>query len=203
MKEPSRSSGSKSKLDVSQYKNQRVGIFIDVQNLYHSAKHLYNGKVNYRELLKHLTGERQLIRAMAYVVKSEGITDATGKLIERGTAAPANDTEKSSEALFFEALESAGMELRMKDIQVFADGYKKADWDVGMAVDAIRMAEFLDVVILVTGDGDFIPLVDYLKWGLGRFVEVAAFRRSTSGKLVEAADAFVNLENVPRLILKR
>ena len=83
----------------------------------------------------------------------------------------------SSEASFFEALEKAGLELRMKDLQIFAGGMKKADWDVGMAVDAIRMSPFLDVVILVTGDGDFLPLVDYLKWGAGRLVEVVAFRR--------------------------
>lgn len=106
------------------YANQRVGIFIDVQNLYHSARNLYHGRVNYAELIKHLTAGRELIRSIAYVVKSE---TAVG------------------EASFFEALEKAGMELRMKDLQIYADGTKKADWDVGMAVDAIRMAETLDV----------------------------------------------------------
>ena len=90
----------------------------------------------------------------------------------------------------------------MKDLQVWADGTKKADWDVGMAVDAIRMSSFLDVIILVTGDGDFIPLIDYLKWGGGRMVEVAAFRRSASAKLQEAADRFVSIEDVPRAIMK-
>jgi len=79
---------------------------------------------------------------------------------------------------------------------------KKADWDVGMAVDAIRMSSFLDVVILVTGDGDFLPLVDYLKWGVGRFVEVAAFKRSASAKLQEAADKFINIEDIPRAIMR-
>lgn len=162
--------------------NQRVGIFIDVQNLYHSAKNLYHGRVNYAELIKNLTGNRQLIRSMAYVVKSE---TAVG------------------EASFFEALEKAGLELRSKDLQIYADGTKKADWDVGMAVDAIRMASFLDVVILVTGDGDFLPLVDYLKWGMGRLVEVAAFRRSASAKIQEVADRFINIEEIPRAILKR
>lgn len=162
--------------------NQRVGIFIDVQNLYHSAKNLYHGRVNYAELIKNLTGNRQLIRSMAYVVKSE---TAVG------------------EASFFEALEKAGLELRSKDLQIYADGTKKADWDVGMAIDAIRMASFLDVVILVTGDGDFLPLVDYLKWGMGRLVEVAAFRRSASSKIQEVADRFINIEEIPRAILKR
>jgi uncharacterized LabA/DUF88 family protein len=91
----------------------------------------------------------------------------------------------------------------MKDIQIFPDGSKKADWDVGMAVDAIRMAGMLDVVILVTGDGDFVPLVNYLKWGLGREVEVAAFGRTSSSKLREAADLFIDLEKIPRVILRQ
>ncbi len=163
------------------YTNQRVGIFVDVQNLYHSSKNLYHGRVNYPELLKALTGNRQLIRSIGYVVKSE-------------TAA--------GESSFFDALEKAGMELRMKDLQVYPDGTKKADWDIGMAVDAIRMAPSLDVVVLVTGDGDFLPAVDYLKWGIGCLVEVAAFKRSTSTKIQEAADRFINLEDVPRIILR-
>ncbi len=164
------------------YPDQRVGIFIDVQNLYHSAKNLYRGRVNYRELIKTLVRGRRLIRGMAYVAKSE-------------TAA--------GEASFFEALEKAGLELRMKDLQVYADGTKKGDWDVGMAVDAIRMSSFLDVVILVTGDGDFLPLVDYLKWGVGRFVEVAAFRRSASAKLQEAAELFIDIEEIPKAIIRK
>ena len=90
----------------------------------------------------------------------------------------------------------------MKDLQIYAGGMKKADWDVGMAVDAIRMASFLDVIILVTGDGDFLPLIDYLKWGAGRVVEVAAFRKSASSKIQEAADKFTNIETVPRAVMK-
>lgn len=182
--------------------NQRVGIFVDVQNLYHSAKNLYRGRVNYAELMKHLTGDRQLIRALAYVVKSEGVEP------QRGAARVAVPSEESatnglsSEAAFFDALEKAGLELRMKDLQIYAGGMKKADWDVGMAVDAIRMSSFLDVIVLVTGDGDFLPLVDYLKWGAGRLVEVAAFRRSASSKIQEAADRFINIEDVPRAIMR-
>ncbi len=192
--------------------NQRVGIFVDVQNLYHSAKNLYHGRVNYTELMKHLVGERQHVRALAYVVKSEGIEpqrpagrgERTPARMPRTTGADDNGGELSlsSEGAFFEALEKAGLELRMKDLQIFAGGMKKADWDVGMAVDAIRMSSFLDVIILVTGDGDFIPLVDYLKWGAGRLVEVAAFRRSASSKIQEAADRFINIEDIPRAIMR-
>ena len=108
----------------------------------------------------------------------------------------------SSEASFFEALEKAGLELRMKDLQIYAGGLKKGDWDVGLTVDVIRMMPFLDVIILVTGDGDYIPLVNYVKWAGGRVVEIASFRRSASSKLVEAADEFVNIETIPRAIMK-
>jgi uncharacterized LabA/DUF88 family protein len=163
-------------------RDQRVGIFIDIQNLYHSAKNLYRARVNYKELMKELIAGRQLISATAYVVKSE-------------TA--------EGESAFFDALKKAGLELRSKDLQIYPGGMKKADLDVGMAVDAIRMSDLLDVVILVTGDGDFIPLVEYLKWGKGRTVEVAAFGRSASGKIKEVADEFVDLEKLPRTLLKK
>lgn len=163
-------------------KDQRVGIFVDVQNLYHSAKNLYHARVNYKELMKELVAGRSLIAAHAYVVKSD-------------TAA--------GETSFFEALTKSGLELRSKDLQIYPGGMKKADWDVGMAVDAIRKSDLVDVVILVTGDGDFIPLVEYLKWGKGRTVEVAAFGRSASGKLKEVADEFLDIEKLPKVILRK
>ncbi|OGG38007.1 hypothetical protein A2116_01440 [Candidatus Jorgensenbacteria bacterium GWA1_49_17] len=167
--------------DEKAHPSQRVGVFIDVQNVYHSAKNLFNSRVNFKELLKNVIADRHLIRAMAYVVKSE---TALG------------------EESFFEALRKTGLELRLKDLLIFSGGAKKADWDVGLAVDAIRMASALDVVVLVTGDGDFVPLVEYLKWGLGKQVEVAAFSRTTSSRLREVADSFTELENIPRILLK-
>jgi uncharacterized LabA/DUF88 family protein len=163
------------------YKAQRVAIFIDVQNLYHSAKNLFRARVNFKNIIREGVGERQLIRAFAYVVKTE---DTPG------------------ESAFFEALEHIGIELRMKDIQVFPGGLKKADWDVGMAVDAIRLAPSVDTIILVTGDGDFLPLVEYLQ-GHGKQVEVMAFTKSASSKLKERADIFVDLGEEPeRFLLK-
>jgi len=164
------------------HKEQRVGVFIDIQNLYHSSKNLFQARVNYRELLKELVSGRKLIRAIGYVVKTDNVLGETA---------------------FFDALEKSGIDLRMKDIQIFPGGIKKADWDVGMAVDAIRMANSLDVIILVTGDGDFVPAVEYAKWGLGKTVEVAAFGRSASSLLKDAADRFVNLDELPKVILKK
>ncbi len=161
-------------------KNQRVGIFLDIQNIYHSAKHLYNSRVNFQELVRSLVKDRTLARAIAYVVKSE---TALG------------------EESFFDALRKTGFELRSKDLQIYPDGSKKADWDIGMAVDAIRNAGALDTIILVTGDGDFIPLVEYLKLGLGKHVEVAGFGRTSSGKLKEIAETFTELDHIPRILM--
>ncbi|MDP1688692.1 MAG: NYN domain-containing protein [bacterium] len=189
-------------MSTSQYKDQRVGIFIDIQNLYHSAKHLYGGRVNYKELIKNLVFGRRLVRAIAYVVKSEGIENIMAPP-ERTSPHEETGANSGREATFFEALENAGIDLRIKDIQIFPGGTKKADWDVGMAVDAIRIAPMLDVVILVTGDGDFVPLVEYLKWGLGKQVEVAAFGKSSSAKLKEVADQFITIEKIPKSIIKK
>jgi len=166
---------------INNHPAQRVGIFIDVQNIYHSAKNLFHSRVNFNELIKALVGNRSLIRSIAYVVKSE---TAFG------------------EESFFDALRKTGLELRLKDLQIYPGGSKKADWDVGLAVDAIRMSNFLDIIILVTGDGDFVPLVDYLRWGMGRQVEIAAFSRTASSKLRETSDIFYEIENIPKILLK-
>jgi len=174
-----------------QLKDQRVGIFIDIQNLYHSAKNIYNRRVNYRELVKAVTGKRRLVQALAYVVKSDSVLESS---VSRLTG--------KTEASFFNALEKSDIKLRVKDLQIFPGGMKKADWDVGIAVDAIRLAPSIDVVILATGDGDFVPLIEYLRFGLGKEVEVAAFSKSASGRLKEYADRFVDLESIPRLLIK-
>ncbi len=160
--------------------NHRVGIFVDMQNLYHSAKNLYNARVNFGELMKLAAQDRQVVRALVYVVKGG---------------------ESAEEQSFFDALEKAGFELKMKDLQVFAGGAKKADWDVGMAVDVIAMAKQLDVVVLVTGDGDFVPLVDYLQHN-GLIVEAVSFGRSTSMKLKESVNNFTDLDDHKKAILR-
>lgn len=164
------------------YKDQRVGLFIDIQNLYHSAKNIYKARVNYKELIKDLVGGRKLIRAIAYVVKSD---TALG------------------EGSFFEALEGCGLDLRMKDLQVYPGGMKKADWDVGMAMDAVVLSDKIDVAVLVTGDGDFVPLVDYLRISKGIRVEAMSFGRSTSAKLKEAIDKFYDLDEEPGKFLMK
>jgi len=151
---------------------QRVGVFIDTQNLYHSAKHLYSAQVDFDNVLEDAVSGRPLVRAIAYVIA----------------------TESGEEQGFFDALEKMGIETRVKDLQVFSGGAKKADWDVGLAVDAIKMAPRLDAVVLVTGDGDFTTLVEYLQLNEGCQVEVISFRKSSSSDLVEIADDFTDLD---------
>ncbi len=160
---------------------QRVGILIDVQNLYHSAKNLYEARVNFREILKLAVSQRNLIRVFAYVVR----------------------TKTGEEKPFFEALTKLGIETRVRDLQEFYGGLKKADWDVGITIDAIRTAQGVDTIVLVSGDGDFVQLVEYLK-NQGKRIEVIAFGRSTSLKLKETADEFIDLEENPeKYLLKK
>lgn len=152
------------------HKEQRVGVFVDVQNLYYSAKNLYNAKVNFAEILKTAVFGRKLIRAIAYVIKAQNL-----------------DEQK-----FFEALDKQGFEVKTKDLQVFYGGHKKGDWDIGIAMDIIRLSAKIDVVALVTGDGDFIPLVEYLR-NHGQYVELIAFGESASSALIKEADEFTDL----------
>jgi uncharacterized protein (TIGR00288 family) len=109
-------------------------------------------------------------------------------------------TESGDEKAFLEALTKSGIEVKSKDLQIFPGGMKKADWDVGMAVDAIKLSEKLDCVVLVTGDGDYVPLIEYLQAN-GQQVEVIAFEKSASKKLKEATDDFIDLGKSPQKYL--
>ncbi len=166
---------------MAQYKAQRVGVFVDVQNMYYSAKNLFDAKVNFGKVLEEAVGTRELIRAIAYTVKGP----------------------QSEEDNFFAALEKIGFEVKSRELQVFLGGAKKGDWDVGMCMDAIRMAAKLDVVVLVSGDGDFEPLVSYLKYSEGCVVEVMAFGKTASSKLREEADSFTDLGEQKKFLIKR
>lgn len=163
---------------TTKHKGQRVAVLIDVQNLYHSAKHLYNSRVDFKQVLTLGVSKRTLIRSFAYVIRTKG------------------GEEKS----FFDALISLGIETRAKDLQEYQGGFKKGDWDVGIVIDAIRLSNKVDSIVLVTGDGDFIPLVRYLQ-NAGIRVEVIAFKRSASSRLIEVADEFMNLEDNPKKFL--
>ncbi|HLC96028.1 MAG TPA: NYN domain-containing protein [Candidatus Nanoarchaeia archaeon] len=160
-------------------KQQRVGVFVDVQNLYYSAKHLYSNKVNFTQLLKDAVKGRSLIRAIAYAIKAD----------------------MKDEGNFFEALKNIGFEVKTKDLQIFYGGAKKGDWDIGIAMDIIELAPRLDVIILLSGDGDFVDLIEHLRRAVGCKVEVMAFGKSSSSKVKEGADEFFDLDINPKKYL--
>jgi uncharacterized LabA/DUF88 family protein len=163
---------------IIRHPEQRVAMFIDAQNLYHSAKNIYRTKVNFGAVVKAALGDRKLIRAVAYVVTTE-----TGE-------------EKS----FFEALEKLGIEVKTKDLQVFFGGAKKADWDVGLAIDAVKSAQKVDAIVLASGDGDFIPMMEHVR-SQGCQVECISFGKSSSGKLRETVDDFIDMDDNPQEFL--
>jgi uncharacterized LabA/DUF88 family protein len=167
---------------IFRHKDQRVAILVDVQNLYYSAKHLYKAKVNFKSLLTTAVASRILTRAIAYVIK----TDVVAK-------------EKN----FFEALNKSGFEVKAKDLQIFPGGAKKGDWDVGITMDAIRLGKKVDSVVIISGDGDYIPLVKYLQLSEGCLVEIMAFGRTCSKALIGEADDFIDLDNAKGKYLMR
>lgn len=147
---------------------QRIGLFVDVQNMFYSARTLHQSKVDYSKLLGELTNGRNLVRAIAYVVQKPDV-DQKG---------------------FLEALRRAGYEVRVKELATRDDGSTRGDWDVGMTIDCLSLAQRLDTIVLVTGDGDFVPLVEALK-RYGCRVEVVSFEQSTSNELIRSCHEFL------------
>jgi uncharacterized LabA/DUF88 family protein len=151
---------------------KRVGVFLDFSNISAGALQVRQARINYYQLLLEATSGRQLISATAYCVRGEE-EDITG---------------------FYEQLKIFGYRIRSKVAKVYPNGQRKGNWDVGMAVDAIIMAPKLDVVVIVSGDGDFVDLIEPLH-SHGCSVEVFAFRQNTSNDLRDASDRYVDLDN--------
>ncbi|MFB6144057.1 MAG: NYN domain-containing protein [Candidatus Nanohaloarchaea archaeon] len=160
------------------HKDQRVGVYVDVQNMYYSAKNLYDDKVDFEKLLNAAVMNRNLVRASAYVIQAD----------------------TPDEENFFEALRKIGYEVKIKELKEFYGGQKKGDWDLGMTVDMIQQAKKLDTIVLVTGDGDFAALVDHLK-AMGCRVEVMSFGKSSAKEIREAADNFLDMDEKPKKYL--
>ena len=154
------------------FSDQRIGVFVDVQNMYYSAKNLYNAKVNFAQILKVAVNNRSIIRAITYVIK----------------------VDVKEEQNFFDALEKIGFEVKAKDLQIFAGGAKKGDWDIGLAMDTIELAPKLDTIVIVSGDGDYVPLIHHLRHALGCRIEIIAFGKSSSSLLREECDLFTDMD---------
>lgn len=162
------------------HKEQRVAVFVDVQNMYYSAKNLFNAKVNFGKVLTDAVETRKLVRAFAYVIKAD----------------------VGAEQDFFDALEKIGYEVRTKELQTFYGGAKKGDWDVGLCMDAVRMMPKIDVMVIVSGDGDYQDLLDYAR-SQGVRTEVIAFAKTASHRLLDEADDFLDMSKAPKKYLIR
>ena len=152
-------------------RQQRVAIFVDVQNMYYAARNLYQSKLEFSTLLKHLVSKRVLQRALAYVVERPGM----------------------EQNKFIEVLRRNGYEVRKRVVGDRSDPTSSGDWNIGITLDALAISPRTDVCILVTGDGDFVPLVEKLR-NDGVRVEIASFRDTTSNDLYQCADQVHHLD---------
>ena len=162
-----------------EWPDQRVGLFVDTQNLYYAARDIYNRHVDYRRLLRLAERGRRLGFATAYVVEREGESTAFG---------------------FVTKLSSIGYRVRRRKVRVHRsddDGRMvlEGDWDMGIAADIVQAWGRLDAVVLASGDGDFVPILE-LAQQRGCRVEVLAFHETASQGLIDLADAFLNLADV-------
>lgn len=152
----------------------RVGIFADVQNLHHGARKQYGRRIDYERLLNYVVAGRKLVKAIAYLIQPPG-------------------TDYSR---FIGWLRSLNFEVKSKPPRLRADGSTKSDWDMGVALDIFSLMDKLDVVIILSGDGDFVDLAETLQQK-GLKVEVAFFPETTAMNLRETADAYYPLgENI-------
>ncbi|MFH1009317.1 MAG: NYN domain-containing protein [Candidatus Latescibacterota bacterium] len=148
----------------------RVGVFVDVQNVFYAARQ-FGARVDFEKLLEATVGKRRLIKAIAYVVQSP-------------------DVDQTS---FLSMLQQKSYEVKRKELRLRSDGSAKGDWDMGMAIDMIGLADKLDVVVIVSGDGDFVSLAHLLKT-MGPKVEVFSFIHNTARDLVQAADSYYSID---------
>lgn len=151
--------------------DQRVAILVDVQNMYYAARNIHNSKLEFSRLLEFLARGRPLARAIAYVIERPGM-----------------EQDK-----FVEVLKRNGYEVRKKILVERSDGSQKGDWDLGLALEAAEIATRVDALCLVSGDGDFLELVEYLV-ARGVRAEVASFPETTATDLIKAASYYHRLD---------
>ncbi|WP_457570336.1 LabA-like NYN domain-containing protein [Desulfurobacterium sp.] len=165
------------------YGHLNVAVFVDMQNLYYGARNTLKKKIDFKRLLEIAVRGRKLHRAIAYLV----------------------DLDNVNQGSFLYVLKSLGYEIKLKQPKKFYSWDKieyKADWDMGIAIDAIAMAESgkIDVAVLMSGDGDFVDLVNFLK-AKGIKVEVLSFKPITAKELIVAADEYIDLYEVSDFIV--
>jgi uncharacterized LabA/DUF88 family protein len=172
---------------------ERVAVFVDGANLYHSIKSYYKGILDYDRLLSAALGERKLLRATFYIVEKQQEPDEAHSV--------------SSVRSFVYNLNKFGYKVRSKPLVVHEtlspDGERtfshKGDWDIGIVVDMMRLANHADTYVLISGDGDYVEAVEYLQSVGGIRVEVISAAQCTSQALLDVCDAHTDLADIPDL----
>ena len=171
---------------------ERVTVFVDGANLYHSIKNYYRGVLDYDRLLAAAVGERKLLRATFYIVEKQETDESQGSASARS---------------FVYNLNKFGYKVRSKPLVVHetltAEGERtvshKGDWDIGIVVDMMRLADHADTYVLVSGDGDYVEAVEYLQSERGIRVEVISAAQCTSQALLDVCDRHTDLADIPNL----
>ena len=171
---------------------ERVAVFVDGANLYHSIKNYYKGVLDYGRLLSAAVGGRKLLRATFYIVEKQETDETQGTPSARS---------------FVYNLNKFGYKVRSKPLVVHetltAEGERsvshKGDWDIGLVVDMMRLANHADAYVLVSGDGDYVEAVEYLQSEKGIRVEVISAAQCTSQALLDVCDLHTDLADIPDL----
>lgn len=174
------------------YPAERVAVFVDGANLYHSIKNYYKGVLDYDRLLSAAVGERKLLRATFYIVEKQETDESQGTASARS---------------FVYNLNKFGYKVRSKPLIIHEtltpEGERtishKGDWDIGIVVDMMRLADHTDTYVLVSGDGDYVEAVEYLQSEKGIRVEVISAAQCTSQALLDVCDLHTDLADIPDL----
>jgi len=158
---------------------EKVAIFVDVQNVYYTTRQAWQRNFDYNAFWSEATANREVVQACAY---------ATGRGDDKQTQ-------------FQNILRGIGFEVKLKPFIRRADGSAKGDWDVGITLDVMEYAPQVDVVVLVSGDGDFDLLVDRIRTRFGVVTEVYGVPQLTAASLIRSASRFVSIEE--NLLMKK
>ena len=151
---------------------EKVSIFVDVQNIYYTCREAYQRNFDYNKFWAEVTRDRELVSAFAY----------------------ATDRGDEKQAQFQNILRAIGFTVRLRPMLTRLDGTTKADWDVGIALDAYEEAQKCDTVILASGDGDFDILLQRIKQRFDTGTVVYGVPHLTSNKLIKAASEFIAID---------
>jgi uncharacterized LabA/DUF88 family protein len=150
----------------------KIAIFIDGNNLFHAARAV-GVEIDYAKLLNFLRGKSDLLRAFFYTGVDEKAERQQGFLLW---------------------MRRNGYRVVEKELKTYADGTKKANLDVEIAVDMLSLADKYDTAVLVSGDEDFAYAINAVAYK-GVRVELAGFRTNTSPRLIDVADQFIELDS--------